>query len=560
MVKCSSLTLAGFGLLSVAEGHGVMTRPISRSLRLATNATIEGNSFAGECPGGTACTWYNQKTIIPGNATNCDRRMRTMGVACGDANPVDFPCTPGHAVPWCAPGTAPVRSACGIFSGGYQSNGRDMRDIDGTPQATWPAGSTQNVSWAITANHGGGFSYRLCKADSASKLDEACFQAGSLAFAPGSTQKILDPAGAVVATIDPPVRMRVGTHPPGSEWSRNPFPMEQGAIEGIPGLPHVFGRGPFNYSVQDAVLVPADLAPGHYVLSWRWDAEQTKQVWAQCSDVLVTSSSGELAGVAAAKQSPSPVKGQQCGMPCAAPANVCPSGCACNGAWPAVCEATAAAAAVAVAKVAVTAAAAAAVSTLPSGQQHVCTGASLGLDVGDCDAWVTLYDSLGGADWPQSWRAPCPAHDLRTDPCGCNGYWQKFVRCNAKRDWMRITEIYMLGPALVGEIPAALGDMDALIALSLVGTRLTGTIPEAVGALPNLEMVWMDHNPTLGGAIPASFVARSGQLQAFELHTSGFNGTLPALDWASIADCTLNGLVFDCPLPKGAETCGCTCK
>ena len=47
------------------HGHGVMTTPISRSLRYATNA-VDGLAFAGECPGGTACVWYNQKTKIPG--------------------------------------------------------------------------------------------------------------------------------------------------------------------------------------------------------------------------------------------------------------------------------------------------------------------------------------------------------------------------------------------------------------------------------------------------------------------------------------------------------------
>lgn len=52
--------------------------------------------------------------------------MRTMGVNCGDTNPTDFPCTEGAGVPWCAPGTAEVKSPCGIFSGGYNSNGRDM--------------------------------------------------------------------------------------------------------------------------------------------------------------------------------------------------------------------------------------------------------------------------------------------------------------------------------------------------------------------------------------------------------------------------------------------------
>ena len=32
--------------------------------------------------------------------------------------------------------------------------------------------------------------------------------------------------------------------------------------------------------------VPADLADGDYVLSWRWDAEQGAQVWATCADIV----------------------------------------------------------------------------------------------------------------------------------------------------------------------------------------------------------------------------------------------------------------------------------
>merc|ERR1719469_973333 len=483
-------------VLSAAElvsGHGVMTMPISRSLRFATNAS-DGMQFAGECPGGEACTWYNQKVVIPGNVTNCNRSLRTMGVSCGDENPGDFVCTPGAAVPWCAPGSAPVRSACGIFSGGYGSNGRDMRDLPGDPLVTWAAGAIAQVGWAITANHGGGYAWRLCKADS--DLSEDCFQAGHLQYA-SDEHRIVDPTSKVVAVI-PAVRSDVGTHPIGSSWSRNPFPMELGSIEPIAGLPEVYGRGPFNYSVVDDVLVPHDLEAGHYVLSWRWDAEQTKQVWAQCGDVMVTSRA-ELRGRRALTLTS---------------------------------------------------------SSLPSGQKHVCTGASLGLDVNDCDAWVELYDSLGGANWPTS--DACRGQSSRSDPCGCN-QWGRFVQCKAKRDYLRITEIYMSGMTLVGVLPESIGELDALVALSLVGTGITGTLPASIGHLPNLEMLWFDHNKWLGGEIPQSF-ANLKKLSGFELHMSNFTGVLPQLEWASIADCTLNGLVFNCPLPRGAETCGCACK
>ena len=38
----------------------------------------------------------------------------------------------------------------------------------------WKAGSDVEVSWALKAWHGGGYSYRLCQADE--ELNEACFQ------------------------------------------------------------------------------------------------------------------------------------------------------------------------------------------------------------------------------------------------------------------------------------------------------------------------------------------------------------------------------------------------
>jgi len=32
-------------------------------------------------------------------------------------------------------------------------------------QVTWKAGETVEVAWALQANHGGGYQYRLCPAD-----------------------------------------------------------------------------------------------------------------------------------------------------------------------------------------------------------------------------------------------------------------------------------------------------------------------------------------------------------------------------------------------------------
>merc|ERR1711934_802071 len=34
--------------------------------------------------------------------------------------------------------------------------------------------------------------------------------------------------------------------------------------------------------------IPENLPSGKYVLSFRWDCEQTPQIWAQCADVTIT--------------------------------------------------------------------------------------------------------------------------------------------------------------------------------------------------------------------------------------------------------------------------------
>ena len=49
----------------------------------------------------------------------------------------------------------------------------------------WKAGSVVEAAWATVANHGGGYSYRLCKLteEGATGLTEDCFQRTPLNFA-----------------------------------------------------------------------------------------------------------------------------------------------------------------------------------------------------------------------------------------------------------------------------------------------------------------------------------------------------------------------------------------
>jgi hypothetical protein len=52
------------------------------------------------------------------------------------------------------------------------------------------------------------------------------------------------------------------------------------------GSGHGFLVGESNaFSIMDEVQVPN--TPGDYVLSWRWDCEQTDQVWNSCADITV---------------------------------------------------------------------------------------------------------------------------------------------------------------------------------------------------------------------------------------------------------------------------------
>jgi hypothetical protein len=37
----------------------------------------------------------------------------------------------------------------------------------------------------------------------------------------------------------------------------------------------------------DDLRVPADLAPGEYVLGIRWDCEKSAQIWQNCADIEI---------------------------------------------------------------------------------------------------------------------------------------------------------------------------------------------------------------------------------------------------------------------------------
>eukprot|EP00664_Eupelagonemidae_sp_cell27_P003185 gene3186-939_t len=236
-------------LLSAAAGaaaHAVMYEPPNRNTR--------GIELLGPGCGGGSCLWFNQgcdpgcpnctgggavyppKRACPGDApaaTLNDKKYRTWNVdktgGSGDWT---------QRRPWRTPGDAPVTDPCGL-AGGWYTPGTKGNGGDAPPGAKqgaagselpkllrrteWVAGSTAEVAWAIYANHGGGYQYRLCPAGQ--PLTEACFQRTPVEPI-GDTNWVQYGDGMDVNDRQeiPAIRVTDGVTPAGSTWTRNPIP------------------------------------------------------------------------------------------------------------------------------------------------------------------------------------------------------------------------------------------------------------------------------------------------------------------------------------------------
>lgn len=260
--------------------------------------------------------------------TVCDPRLRTMNTQAECGSPDDI----YYYSPWRAPGAAPVIDSCGTAGGrfpgqGWGAAGADYMNtslakqgdlgskLPAMPaQAVWKAGTLNEVAWTVSAHHGGGYAYRIAAADSS--LTEETFRMTPLDFVGNSTLRWDGNKSTDIQfnTTERGWETNVGTVPAGSTWRKFPIPTVLWAREGPsfepvceelesckryatgyggkPGSCLCSGHsngGPLlpNLEVVDQVLIPKELKAGRYVLQWRWDCEESDQIWASCSDVAI---------------------------------------------------------------------------------------------------------------------------------------------------------------------------------------------------------------------------------------------------------------------------------
>lgn len=271
-----------------------------------------------------------------------DPKYRTVNQAAEAGTKDDFT----KFNPWRAPGRAPVFDACGmaggvdheVFNAGAYNTTKFAKQGDlgskvlpKRPSGTvWVRGGIAAARWQNSAEHGGGYSYRLCPANK--PLTEACFQEMPLTFADPHhhTLRFADPSKdfQINATMVPDSVTGTG------QWLVNPLPYENengttccdyvvtppahcpykcpgcgapwyAADGACPtdcarfGLPHggcdsrymdyswIKGIDDHSFAIENTLNVPKDIPAGDYVLGWRWDAEATSQIWSTCADITI---------------------------------------------------------------------------------------------------------------------------------------------------------------------------------------------------------------------------------------------------------------------------------
>ena len=160
---------------------------------------------------------------------------------------------------------------------------------------------------------------------------------------------------------------------------------------------------------------------------------------------------------------------------------------------------------------------------------NIATGTTAGDSASDRAVLVALYDATDGANWENNtnWLSNAPM-----------GEWYRVTTDGHGR----VTQLYLGGNQLTGEIPAELGDLTNLQGLYLSNNQLTGEIPAELGRLTNLIDLSL-HVNQLTGEIPAELGAIPN-LEELRLNDNQLTGEIPP-ELASLARLLLLKLSFN---------------
>merc|ERR1712204_134089 len=207
---------------------------------------------------GFAPTHGNGCGVNGGNPGGCDGEDNVFGRCCGGGI---------------------QGGGCGGYVGGKPALTHYKEGFFGSPHVTtWKRGVPADVYWTSHAHHRGGYAFRLCKVENGEvwKVTEECFNNGHLKFSGTTSWVYREPNNEDYNedgwTPQDSVRTTTGTTPHGSEWTKI-------------NLPKTYKR--LYWAFRDLVEVPESLEAGEYVLSFRWDCQQSPQVWNACANIHV---------------------------------------------------------------------------------------------------------------------------------------------------------------------------------------------------------------------------------------------------------------------------------
>merc|ERR1712032_310644 len=320
------LAVLPFAYLASVSAHGGMMWPpawqdgVGRPIEALTNSSVFSRPIVKDPNSGRNVfdikSWLTDQAYTGGVGDE----FKGKGPVTNDNNKnlkKDDRCRSGcvkYRNPWAAPGQAPsLGGGCGVFGGnpwgcpagkddrpagsrcgqdepigrgmrGTSSFGTDARLFDFPQMITteWQIGSIQEVVWTSTGSHRGGYTYRLCKMQEGGRtaITEECFTKNVLEFATSFTMiKTMNKNGKGKWEKFEQTDLSEGTYPEGSVWR--------------PVGKHLKSAKTLR---KDSVVVPSTLAPGDYVLGWRWDGAGGNQVWVSCASMrLVDAPAGRAA-------------------------------------------------------------------------------------------------------------------------------------------------------------------------------------------------------------------------------------------------------------------------